>query len=77
MASRADSDEHYVLDPCDEVLGVVVRRQQRLDWLRGDPSAQRPTVRSSPSTGTGRSWGSIPILATRSTCIDTGHAFGR
>jgi len=43
-ASRADSDEHYVLDPCDGVLGVVGRRQQRFDWLRGEPSAGRPHV---------------------------------
>ena len=38
MVGRADSDEHYVLDLCDEVLGVPARRQQRFDWLRGDPS---------------------------------------
>jgi hypothetical protein len=42
MTSRVDSDEHYVLDLCDEVLGIPARRQQRFSWLRGDPSAKRP-----------------------------------
>lgn len=39
--SRADSDECYVLDLCDEVLGAVGRRQERFDWLRGDASPTR------------------------------------
>jgi hypothetical protein len=51
MASRADSDEHYVLDLCDEVLGVVGRRQQRFDWLRGDLSAKRPRGTELPVDG--------------------------
>lgn len=33
---RAESDEHYVLDLCDEVLGTTCRRQWRFDDLRGD-----------------------------------------
>lgn len=41
MARRADSDEHYVLDLCDELLGVSGIRQARFDWLRGDPSPTR------------------------------------
>ncbi|OBB47109.1 hypothetical protein [Mycolicibacterium fortuitum] len=41
MARRADSDEHYALDLCDEVLGVPGIRQARFDWLRGDPSPAR------------------------------------
>ncbi|WP_326565488.1 hypothetical protein VSH64_26945 [Amycolatopsis rhabdoformis] len=34
--SREDSDEAYVLDLCDEVLGERGRRQARFDWLLGD-----------------------------------------
>jgi len=34
---RETSDEAYVLDLCDQVLGTVGRRQHRFDWLRGDP----------------------------------------
>ncbi len=30
------SDEHYVIDLCDEVLGTKARRQHRFDFLRGD-----------------------------------------
>lgn len=41
MGSRAESDEHYVLDLCDEVLGTRGRRQATFDWLRGDPSPKR------------------------------------
>ncbi|MCV7057906.1 hypothetical protein [Mycolicibacterium gilvum] len=51
MAGRADSDEHYVLDLCDEVLGLVGRRQQRFDWLRGDPSPSRPRGTELPVDG--------------------------
>ncbi|GAA4153622.1 hypothetical protein GCM10022286_00250 [Gryllotalpicola daejeonensis] len=35
--TRADSDEHYVLDLCDLVLGTPCSRQHRFDWLVGDP----------------------------------------
>jgi len=33
---RENSDEAYVLDMCDDVLGEVGQRQARFDWLRGD-----------------------------------------
>jgi hypothetical protein len=35
---RTESDEHYVLDLCDEVLGARSSRQHRFDWLVGDTS---------------------------------------
>lgn len=38
VAKRTESDEHYVLGLCDEVLGVAGLRQARFDWLRGDVS---------------------------------------
>lgn len=38
MAKRAESDEHYVLDLCDEALAATGLRQARFDWLRGDES---------------------------------------
>ncbi|NMD56426.1 MULTISPECIES: hypothetical protein [Tsukamurella] len=41
MAGRSHSDEHYVLDLCDEVLGVAGHRQARFDWLRGDAPRNR------------------------------------
>ena len=34
---RESSDEAYVLDLCDAVLGDPCVRQHRFDWLRGDP----------------------------------------
>ncbi|NYD66348.1 DUF6998 domain-containing protein [Agromyces atrinae] len=43
--TRADSDEHYVLDLCDEVLGSAGSRQHRFDWLLGDPGAHGRRVR--------------------------------
>lgn len=36
MTSRKNSDEHYVLDLCDEVLGLKASRQHTFDFLRGD-----------------------------------------
>lgn len=39
-SSRKDSDEHYVLDLCDAVLGKTGLRQHRFDFLLGDPNAQ-------------------------------------
>lgn len=37
---RKDSDEHYVLDLCDEVLKIQGLRQHRFDFLLGDPNPQ-------------------------------------
>lgn len=37
--SRENSDEHYVIDLCDVVLGKKASRQHCFDFLRGDASA--------------------------------------
>lgn len=42
MRALADSDEAYVLGLCDEILGRASTRQHRFDFLRGDPSPERP-----------------------------------
>ncbi|WP_255773540.1 hypothetical protein [Mycobacteroides abscessus] len=49
--SRSDSDEHYILDLCDEVLGIPGIRQATFDWLRGDPSPARPGGTKLPVDG--------------------------
>jgi hypothetical protein len=36
VTSRNLSDETYVIDLCDEVLGIRALRQHRFDYLRGD-----------------------------------------
>jgi hypothetical protein len=51
MGSRADSDEHYVLDLCDEIVGTVGLRQATFDWLRGDPSLKRRRGKKLPVDG--------------------------
>jgi hypothetical protein len=38
--SRKDSDEHYVLDLCDEVIQKTGLRQHRFDFLLGDANAK-------------------------------------
>jgi hypothetical protein len=38
--TRKDSDEHYILDLCDEVLGLKGSRQHRFDFLVGDPNKE-------------------------------------
>lgn len=35
--SRADSDEAYVVDLCDEILNEKAQRQHTFEWLVGDP----------------------------------------
>ena len=34
---RKDTDEAYVIDLCDRIMGETARRQHRFDWLVGDP----------------------------------------
>ena len=43
--SRKDSDEHYVLDLCDEVLQIKGLRQHRFDFLLGDANTQGRKVK--------------------------------
>lgn len=42
---RDTSDEAYVLNLCDRVLGEVGSRQHRFDWLLGDPGRSGRRVR--------------------------------
>jgi hypothetical protein len=39
---RVDSDEHYILDLCDKVLGAKGYRQHRFPFLRGDGGQRLP-----------------------------------
>lgn len=34
---RTHSDEHYVIDLCDEVVGTIASRQHKFSFLLGDP----------------------------------------
>jgi hypothetical protein len=43
--SRVGSDEDYVLDLLDELLGTQASRQHRFDWLLGDPGQTGRRVR--------------------------------
>ncbi|MCL6741772.1 hypothetical protein LZ518_11605 [Sphingomonas sp. RB56-2] len=36
LGSRDGSDEHYIIDLCDEVLGQRAHRGHKFDFLRGD-----------------------------------------
>lgn len=51
MAKRADSDEHYVLDLCDEVIGSPAQRQATFPWLVGDVSPTTGRARKLPVDG--------------------------
>lgn len=51
MGDRSSSDEHYVLELCDEVLGIRGVRQFAFEWLRGDPSPTRPLGTKLPVDG--------------------------
>ena len=39
---RKNSDEYYVIDLCDEVLGRKAERQKRFDFLKGDKGHSLP-----------------------------------
>jgi hypothetical protein len=43
--SRDDSDEAYVIDLCNAVLGEQALTQHRFDWLLGDPGANGRQVK--------------------------------
>jgi hypothetical protein len=45
MPNRTLSDESYVIDLCDEVLGTPALRQHRFDFLRGDAAPGKQGVR--------------------------------
>lgn len=51
VAKRIESDEHYVLDLCDEVLGNIGVRQFLFPWLLGDLSARVGHPRRLPVDG--------------------------
>jgi len=41
-SGRRTSDEHYVIDLCDEIIGQTAMRQHRFDFLRGDSGVPLP-----------------------------------
>lgn len=41
-SSRKGSDEEYVINLCDEVLGLRASRQHRFDFLKGDTGRKLP-----------------------------------
>lgn len=43
-ARRKDNDEAYVIDLCDDALGLVASRQHRFPFLRGDSKGARPGI---------------------------------
>ncbi len=40
--SRGDSDESYVIDLCDKILGKKASRQHKFDFLKGDSGRRLP-----------------------------------
>ena len=48
-ATRKNSDESYVIDLCDESLGITAKRQHRFDFLRGDSGTCLPVDAYYPS----------------------------
>lgn len=47
--SRHNSDEYYVIELCDEILGLKASRQHRFDFLRGDSGTTLPVDAYYPS----------------------------
>ncbi len=40
-----NKDEHYILDLCDKVLGIISYRQHKFDFLLGDPNKKGVTAK--------------------------------
>lgn len=51
MGKRMASDEYYVLDLCDEVIGTRGQRQATFPWLVGDVSPKTGQARRLPVDG--------------------------
>ncbi len=51
LSKRAGSDEHYVLELCDQVLAAKRTGQQTFPWLVGDPSITNGKVKPLPVDG--------------------------
>ena len=47
-SKRKNSDEHYVIDLCDEVLNEQANRQYCFEFLRGDPCSNFPLGKKLP-----------------------------
>ncbi len=50
-ARNPDNDAFYVLNICDELLGIPAAREHRFDWLRGDVSARTGRSMTLPVDG--------------------------
>jgi hypothetical protein len=44
-ASPSNKDEYYVLDLCDNILGLKSSRQHKFDFLPGDTNSKGKAVR--------------------------------
>jgi len=42
---KVNSDEKYVIDLCDKVIGIKASRQHKFDFLRGDPNQHGRSVK--------------------------------
>jgi hypothetical protein len=62
---RSDSDEWWVLDLCDQGLGVNGRRHYRFDWLLGDRSAKTGRRAALPVDGYWEELGLVVEFAER------------
>ena len=58
-ARDPDNDASYLLNFCDEVLGMKTSREHRLDWLRGDLSPRTGRATTLPVDGY---WASIGVV---------------
>lgn len=44
----ARADQNYIIDMCDQALGLVASREHTFDFLRGDPSSKFPLGKHLP-----------------------------
>lgn len=73
MAARVNSDEYYVLDLCDEVLGLAGSRQHTFDWLLGDASPKTGRRKRLPVDGYWAALGLVVEFAESQHDVPTPH----
>lgn len=72
-ARDPDNDAFYVLNFCDDILGIEASREHRFDWLRGDLSARTGRTATLPVDGYWESLGLVIEVMESQHYVPTPH----
>ncbi len=72
-ARNPDNDAFYLLNFCDDILGIKASREHRFDWLRGDLSARTGRTATLPVDGYWQSLGLVVEVMESQHYVPTPH----